>query len=86
MKQPVKNQPKERRTSDEQVKLYSTISPLLQSAFHEVKEFSKKKQDERIKMKEVEGYTPPEIHYPDEKKEEEETQAADGEKASEEES
>ena len=61
--------------------------------FHEEKgiteeEASKKKQDERIKMKEVEGYTPPEIHYPDEKKEEEEeeTQAADGEKASEEES
>lgn len=53
MKQPVKNQPKERRTSDEQVKLYSTISPLLQSAFHEVKEFSKKKQDELLNVKKV---------------------------------
>lgn len=53
MKQSVNSQPKEKRTSEEQVKLYSTISPLLQSAFHEVKEFSKKKQDELLNVKKV---------------------------------
>lgn len=39
--------------SDEQVKLYSTISPLLKSAFNEVKDFSKKKQDDLLNIKKV---------------------------------
>ena len=42
-----------RKTSEDQVKLYNTISPLLHSAFNEVKEFSKKKQDEPLNLKKV---------------------------------
>lgn len=43
----------ERRTTDEQVESYLTISPLLEAAFDEVKEFSKKKQDEVLNVKKV---------------------------------
>lgn len=43
----------EKNLSDEQVKLYSTISPLLKSAFKEVKDFSKKKQDDLLNIKKV---------------------------------
>lgn len=55
MKQPSKkiSKPVERKTTDEQVRLYLTISPLLKSAFNEVKEFSKKKQDEELNVKKV---------------------------------
>lgn len=55
MKQPTKktSKPVEKATTDEQVKLYLTINPLLKSAFDEVKEFSKKKQDEELNIKKV---------------------------------
>ena len=55
MKQPTKkaSKPVEMTTTDEQVKLYLTINPLLKSAFDEVKEFSKKKQDEELNIKKV---------------------------------
>lgn len=54
MAQPRKQQKKvEKLTSEEQIKLYGTISPLLESAFNEVKEFSKKKQDEPLNMNKV---------------------------------
>ena len=54
MKQPVKKSKKEERyTTEDQVGLYETISPLLHSAFDEVKEFSKKKQDELLNAKKV---------------------------------
>lgn len=55
MKQPTKktSKPVEKKTTDEQVKLYLTINPLLKSAFDEVKEFSKKKQDEELNIKKV---------------------------------
>lgn len=55
MKQPTRrtNKPVEKKTTDEQVKLYLTINPLLKSAFDEVKEFSKKKQDEELNIKKV---------------------------------
>ncbi len=47
------SKPVEKKTTDEQVKLYLTINPLLKSAFDEVKEFSKKKQDEELNVKKV---------------------------------
>lgn len=55
MKQPTRrtSNPVEKTTTDEQVKLYFTINPLLKSAFDEVKEFSKKKQDEELNIKKV---------------------------------
>ena len=55
MKQPTRRTGKsvEKKTTDEQVKLYLTINPLLKSAFDEVKEFSKKKQDEELNIKKV---------------------------------
>ena len=55
MKQPTKktSKPVEKKTTDEQVKLYLTINPLLKSAYDEVKEFSKKKQDEELNIKKV---------------------------------
>lgn len=55
MKQPTRrtSKPVEKKTTDEQVKLYLTINPLLKSAFDEVKEFSKKKQDEELNIKKV---------------------------------
>lgn len=56
MKQPikkVKSKPVENTTTDEQVKLYLTINPLLKSAFDEVKELSKKKQDELLNLTKV---------------------------------
>ena len=55
MKQPTKkaSKPVEKTTTDEQVKLYLTINPLLKSAFDEVKEFSKKKQDEELNIRKV---------------------------------
>ena len=55
MKQPKELQGKkdERNTAKEQVILYETISPLLDSAFDEVKEFSKKKQDASLNVKKV---------------------------------
>lgn len=53
MKQPTKKSTKEKKTTEDQLKLFSTISPLLQSAFNEVKEFSKKKQDELLNLKKV---------------------------------
>ena len=54
MRQPSKNKSKEaKKTAEEQIKLYNTISPLLHSAFNEVKEFSKKKQDEPLNLKKV---------------------------------
>lgn len=55
MKQPTRrtSKPVEKKTTDEQVKLYLTINPLLKSAFDEVREFSKKKQDEELNIKKV---------------------------------
>lgn len=55
MKQPTRktSKPVQNTTTDEQVKLYLTINPLLKSAFDEVKEFSKKKQDEELNIKKV---------------------------------
>ena len=54
MKQPTKKSKKEERyTTEEQIGLYGTISPLLNSAFEEIKEFSKKKQDEPLNVKKV---------------------------------
>lgn len=54
MKQPTKkNTSKVKKTTDEQVKLYDTISGLLSAAFNEVKEFSKKKQDDLLNEKKV---------------------------------
>lgn len=54
MKQPTKKSKKEEKnTTEEQIELYETISPLLRSAFDEVKEFSKKKQDEALNVKKV---------------------------------
>ena len=47
------SKPVENTTTDEQVKLFLTISPLLKSAFDEVKELSKKKQDEELNLKKV---------------------------------
>lgn len=43
-----------------------------------------KKSEERIKMKEVEGYTLPEFKYPDDKKEETEAPAPEAPAAAEE--
>ena len=54
MKQPTKSKSKEaKKTAEEHIKLYETISPLLHSAFNEVKEFSKKKEDEPLNLKKV---------------------------------
>lgn len=54
MKQPIKNNTnKPKKTTEEQVKVYETISPLLKAAFDEVKEFSKKKQEELLNVKKV---------------------------------
>lgn len=54
MKQPTKKSKKEEKnTTEEQIELYETISPLLHSAFDEVKEFSKKKQDDALNVKKV---------------------------------
>ena len=54
MKQSTKESKKEeKRTTEEQVGLYETISPLLHSAFDEIKELSKKKQDEPLNVKKV---------------------------------
>ncbi len=53
MKQPIKKTAKAKNTAEEQVKLYETISPLLDAAFDEVKEFSKKKQDEPLNLTKV---------------------------------
>lgn len=54
MKQPTKKSKKEEKyTTEEQIELYETIAPLLRSAFDEVKEFSKKKQDEALNVKKV---------------------------------
>lgn len=55
MKQPTKkeNMLEAKKTTDEQIKLYDTISRLLRAAFNEVKEFSKKKQDELLNEKKV---------------------------------
>ena len=44
---------KGKKTTDEQVELYDTISRLLEAAFDEVKDFSKKKQDEPLNEKKV---------------------------------
>lgn len=49
----IKSKPVENTTTDEQVKLYLTISPLLKSAFDEIKELSKKKQDEPLNLNKV---------------------------------
>lgn len=49
----IKSKPVENTTTDEQVKLYLTISPLLNSAFNEIKELSKKKQDEPLNLNKV---------------------------------
>lgn len=43
----------EKNTTKEQISLYGTISPLLQHAFSEVKEFSKKKQEEQLNLNKV---------------------------------
>jgi len=53
MKQPTRKAIAVKKTVDEQIKLYETISPLLDSAFNEIKEFSKKKQDEPLNLKKV---------------------------------
>jgi hypothetical protein len=54
MKQPIKKaKNKEKNTTEAQIGLFETISPLLHSAFDEVKEFSKKKQDEPLNVKKV---------------------------------
>ena len=53
MKQPIKKTPKAKNTAEEKVKLYETISPLLNAAFDEVKEISKKKQDEPLNLTKV---------------------------------
>jgi len=54
MKQPVKKSvAKKKKTTGEQIKLYSTVSPLLLAAFNEVKEFSKKMQDDQLNLKKV---------------------------------
>lgn len=55
MKQPTKkeNMLEAKKTTDEQIKLYDTITRLLRAAFNEVKEFSKKKQDELLNEKKV---------------------------------
>lgn len=54
MKQPAKKiSTVAKKTAEEQIKLYNTISPLLYSAFNEVKEFSKKKQDDPLNLKKV---------------------------------
>ncbi|MBP5540232.1 MAG: hypothetical protein J6X88_01155 [Bacteroidales bacterium] len=42
-----------KKTTEEQIKVYETISPLLKAAFDEVKEFSKKKQEELLNVKKV---------------------------------
>ncbi len=54
MKKPTKKaKNKEKNTTEAQIGLFETISPLLHSAFDEVKEFSKKKQDEPLNVKKV---------------------------------
>ena len=55
MRQPIKRATKlvAKKTTKEQVELYSTIQPLLSAAFDEVKEFSRKKQDEPLNIKKV---------------------------------
>ena len=54
MKQPTKKNVKSpKKTADDQVALFETIYPLLSAAFDEVKEFSKKKQDELLNSKKV---------------------------------
>jgi hypothetical protein len=55
MRQPTKRATKTvaKKTTKEQVELYSTIQPLLSAAFDEVKEFSKKKQDDPLNIKKV---------------------------------
>lgn len=42
-----------RSTTDEQVELYCTISPLLKSIYSEIKDFSKKKLDEPMNLNKV---------------------------------
>lgn len=53
MKQPTKKTISSRKTAEEQIDLYETVSPLLDSAFNEIKEFSRKKQDEPLNIKKV---------------------------------
>ncbi len=53
MKQPTNKTSKVNKIAEERVKLYETISPLLDAAFDEVKEFSKKKQDEPLNLTKV---------------------------------
>ncbi len=55
MKQPSKKNvaKQEKNTSKEQISLYGTISPLLTHAFNEIKEFSKKKQEEQLNLNKV---------------------------------
>ena len=40
-------------TTDEQVELYNTIKPLVQSVYNEIKELSKKKQDDFLNIGKV---------------------------------
>lgn len=47
-----KNQ-KNKRTTDLQIELYSTIYPLLKSLFTEIKDFSKKNQNDPINLSKV---------------------------------
>lgn len=47
-----KNQ-KNIRTTDQQIELYSTIYPLLKSLFTEIKDFSKKNQNDPINLSKV---------------------------------
>ena len=42
-----------RLTTDEQVELYCTISPLLKSMYSEIKDFSKKKLDDPMNLNKV---------------------------------
>ena len=53
MKQPSKKSKEKNGATSDQVKLFSTVSPLLLAAYNEVKEFSKKKQDEPLNLKKV---------------------------------
>ena len=48
-----KNQKKRRTTTDQQIELYSIIYPLLKSMFTEIKDFSKKNQNDPINLSKV---------------------------------
>lgn len=48
-----KNLNNKRITTDQQIELYSTIYPLLKSVFTEIKEFSKKNQNDPINLSKV---------------------------------